>query len=259
MSVYALHLVTEAVCMNYAGIVQRNCEIESGRRASVNIRIERGRANSGDRDYMQRLLDGVMTYRIDLRSVRNTYDRRGSMGVDIVFRCDIECLDWLERGYRDREANGENYRTRPRAPRMTVRSDESLGSLTGLRPWWSREYLVRATPESSVTTVQNRTNNGCTIGNPDSHQWVDVPLEGPTAKRCSRCLRVTGHFWRPDEIVQIVDRFVAIVKLCVSLWAQSIDVTAIRFQLLELDADKKTVEHESDNDASVRFSLLELK
>lgn len=42
----------------------------------------------------------------------------------------------------------------------------------------------------------SRPQRECGVG---EHEYVDLPNEGPTAKRCRHCSRVTGHFWRPDE------------------------------------------------------------
>lgn len=100
----------------------------------------------------------------------------------------------------------------------------------------------------------------CKIGNPDTHTWVDVPAEGPTARRCSICKRVTGTFWSPDDYKRFIEWLVTNTKILVLLWARNLDATEFRFSLLETDSNRKTTEESTtDDDAVIRFGLLDLK
>jgi hypothetical protein len=99
----------------------------------------------------------------------------------------------------------------------------------------------------------------CRIGDPNSHTWVDVPAEGPTARRCSECKRVTGEFWKPDDYKRFIEWLVTNTKILVVLWARDLDATELRFSLLETDSNRKTAEETTDDDAVIRFGLLDMK
>jgi len=100
----------------------------------------------------------------------------------------------------------------------------------------------------------------CKIGNSDTHTWIDVPNEGPTARRCSICKRVTGTFWSPDDYKRFIEWLVTNTKILVLLWARNLDATELRFSLLETDSNRKTTEESTtDDDAVIRFGLLDLK
>lgn len=126
---------------------------------------------------------------------------------------------------------------------------------------------IRVNPSVSPNEIQIKQSKDygnkiikCSIGDLNSHKWVDVPAEGPTARRCSECKRVTGTFWTPDDHKRFIEWLVTNTKILVLLWARDLDATELRFALLETDSNRKTTEEPTtDDDAVIRFGLLDLK
>ena len=59
---------------------------------------------------------------------------------------------------------------------------------------------------------------------------------------------------------EIIKWLVTNTKTLVLLWARNLDATELRFSLLEIDSNQKTTEESTtDDDAVIRFGLLDLK
>lgn len=138
----------------------------------------------------------------------------------------------------------------------TIIPDGLLNAIAASAAIPTSPYNVMVRVDSVTLAGQIRVEYLCRAGDMSSHDWIDVRSEGPTARRCTRCKRVTGQFYGPKDFEQIVDWLVSTTKSLVLLWARSIDTTVARYAMLEFDSGGPVAEDAPDDQ---RFALLEFK